>query len=435
MADTKTQFHIAIVGAGLGGLAAAISIAQGGHRATIFEQSTELGEIGAGIQIPPNSSKILKALGVLPKIESLSVRPHDFVLRSYRDGKVLSTQNTLPYTLDKYSAPYLHIHRADYHHVLVDEARRLGVDITLNSHVTGVDFSKPAVKFGGGQEDFEADLVIGADGLKSVTRETLLGRKDPPRLTGDLAYRIIVKASNMRQYPSLISLIEKPAITIWLGPDSHAVGYLLRGGDLYNIVLLCPDNLPEMVNTQKADLDEMRGIFAGWDERLRVLLGLVTESSKWRLENGRELDQWVASEGTFALLGDACHATLPYLASGAAMAVEDGYCLGLLLSRISPSPQISSRIALHDILIIYESLRKSRTGRVVMQSSHNRQIFHMHDGPRQRERDRQLMEFDSNPYEGYPNKWKDPVLQEWLWGYDVESEVERAWKRDRKSVV
>ena len=136
-------------------------------------------------------------MGVLPKIESLSVRPHDFVLRSYKDGQVLSTQNTLPYTLNRYSAPYLHIHRADYHHVLVDEARGLGVNIKLNSHVTGVDFSKPAVKFGDGQEDFEADLVIGADGLKSVTRETLLARKDPPRLTGDLAYRIIVKASDL----------------------------------------------------------------------------------------------------------------------------------------------------------------------------------------------------------------------------------------------
>jgi hypothetical protein len=195
----------------------------------------------------------------------------------------------------------------------VDEARRLGVDIKPNSHVTSVDFSRPAVRFGDGQEDFEADLVIGADGLKSVTRETLLGRKDPPRLTGDLAYRIIVKASDIRRHPSLLSLVETPAITIWMGPDSHAVGYLLKGGDLYNIVLCCPDNLPEMVNTQKADLDEMRGIFAGWDERLRTLLGLVTETSKWRLQNIEEMDQWVAREGTFALLGDACHATLPYL--------------------------------------------------------------------------------------------------------------------------
>jgi salicylate hydroxylase len=214
--------------------------------------------------------------------------------------------------MNTYSVPYLHIHRADYHRILVEEARRLGVEIRLKSHVAGVDFTKPAVQFGDGTE-FEADLVIGADGLKSVTREALLGRKDPPRLTGDLAYRIIVKASDMRQHPNLLSLIETPAINYWLGPDSHAVGYLLKGGDLYNIVLACPDTLPEMVNTQKADLEEMRGIFEGWDPRLRELLGLVTETSKWRLQNSEEMDIWCAKEGTFALLGDACHATLPYL--------------------------------------------------------------------------------------------------------------------------
>jgi salicylate hydroxylase len=214
--------------------------------------------------------------------------------------------------MNTYSAPYLHIHRADYHRVLVEEARRLGVEIRLNSNVTGVNFAKPAVQFGDGTE-LEADLVIGADGLKSVTREALLGRKDPPRLTGDLAYRIIVKVSDMRQHPNLLPLIETPAINYWLGPDSHVVGYRMKGGDLYNIVLCCPDTLPEMVNTQKADVEEMRGIFGSWDPRLKELLGLVTETTKWRLQNSEEMDIWSAKEGTFALLGDACHATLPYL--------------------------------------------------------------------------------------------------------------------------
>jgi salicylate hydroxylase len=214
--------------------------------------------------------------------------------------------------MEKYSAPYLHIHRADYHRVLVSEARRLGVEIRLESHVVGVDFEGPAVLLKDG-ERLEADLVIGADGLKSVCREALLGRKDPPKLTGDLAYRIIVSASEMRKHPNLISLIETPAINYWMGPDSHAVGYLLKGGDLYNIVLACPDNLPEMVNTQKADVEEMRSIFKDWDPRLREVLRLVRETSKWRLQNSEEMDQWCDERGRFALLGDACHATLPYL--------------------------------------------------------------------------------------------------------------------------
>jgi len=290
--------------------------------------------------------------------------------------------------------------------------------------VAGIDFDAPSVKLANGTV-FKADLVIGADGLKSVCRESLLGRKDPPRLTGDLAYRITVPASKMREQECLRELVDSPAINYWMGPDSHAVGYLLKGGDLYNMVLACPDNLPELVNTARADLREMRDFFSNWDPRLKALLGLVQETSKWRLMNSEEMARWGHEGGKFVLMGDACHATLPYLASGAAMAIEDGYLLGSLLSRVaSPSP-----ILLADILTLYESLRKSRTTQIVKQSSHYQQIFHMHDGPRQEERDRQLVEFDAEPYEGYPNKWRDPVFQEWLWGYDAETVVEDAWER------
>jgi len=119
----------------------------------------------------------------------------------------------MPYTENEYGAPYLHIHRADYHKILVDEARRRGVDIRLNSHVKDIDFEKPAVVLADGCE-FRADVVIGADGLKSVCREALLGHPDPPRLTGDLAYRITVRADEMKRHPDLVSLVKGPAINI-----------------------------------------------------------------------------------------------------------------------------------------------------------------------------------------------------------------------------
>jgi len=190
---------------------------------------------------------------------------------------------------------------------------------------------------------------------------------------------------------------------------------------LYNIVLCCPDNLPPSVPSAQADLKEMCDFFADWDPRLRALLSIVQESSKWRLQNSEEMAHWCHPSGNFALMGDACHATLPYLASGAAMAVEDGAFLGSLFSRLTSRSQIP------DILTIFESVRKARTTRVVKGSSHYRDIFHMHDGPKQEERDRQLLENDEEPFEGFPNKWRDPVFQEWLWGYDVEREVEKAW--------
>ena len=218
----------------------------------------------------------------------------------------------IPYAEDRYGAPYLHIHRADYHRILVAEAEHLGVRIILSATVLSIDFEKSLVKLRD-KPDYEADLVLGADGLKSVCREALLGHPDPPHLTGDLAYRIIVKAEDMLKHPDLRDFAEKPAINYWMGPQCHAVCYLLKGGGLYNIVLICPDNLPEMVNTSKADLQEMRDIFEKWDPKLRALLGLVQETSKWRLQNSEEMTSWSHPSGKFCLLGDACHATLPYL--------------------------------------------------------------------------------------------------------------------------
>ena len=218
----------------------------------------------------------------------------------------------VPYAEERYGVPYLHIHRADYHRILVEEAERLGVTMALGSTVTNIDFAKPSLQLRD-KPDFHADIILGADGLKSVCREVLLGHSDPPRLTGDLAYRVIVKAEDMRKHAELRDLADRPAINYWMGPSAHAVCYLLQGGGLYNIVLICPDNLPEMVNSQKADLQELRTFFENWDPKLKKLLGLIQETSKWRLQNSEEMKSWSHPCGKFALLGDACHATLPYL--------------------------------------------------------------------------------------------------------------------------
>ncbi|WEW55625.1 3-hydroxybenzoate 6-monooxygenase superfamily protein [Emydomyces testavorans] len=419
----RPQFHVVIVGAGLGGLAAAIGIAKARHKVTLLEQAPELGEIGAGIQIPPNASLILKRWGVLDEIETVSVRPKDFVLRSYRDGKVLSVQNVFPFLEDRYGAPYLHIHRADYHKILLKEVRRLGVTILLDSTVVGVDFEKPAVHLKG-KPDFHADVVFGADGLKSTCREALLGHPDPPRMTGDLAYRIIVKAEDMRKNPELSDFLDNPCMNYWMGPSAHVVCYFLQGGGLYNIVLVCPDNLPELVSIAQADVEEMRTFFEHWDPRLKVILGLVQETKKWRLQNSEEMERWSHPGGKFALLGDACHATLPYLAQGAAQALEDGAFIGTLFENIEDESQLS------DVLAIYEKVRKPRTTRVVRGSTALRDIFHMHDGPAQEERDRILL--NEKPFIGYPNRWADPVFQKFLFDYDARGEALRAWSEYKK---
>ena len=332
---------------------------------------------------------------------------------------MLSRQNMLPYAVDTYGNPYLHIHRADYHKILAEEAHRLGVSIQPGSTVTAIDFETPAIHIKG-RPDFRADIVVGADGLKSVCREALLSYADPPKLTGDLAYRIVVKAEDMVKHENLRELVNNPAINYWMGPNAHVVCYLPKGGGLCNIVLACPDNLPELVNTQAADIQEMRDFFAKWDPRLKTLLSIVQETSKWRLQNSEEMKKWSHPSGKFALLGDACHATLPYLAQGAAMAVEDGAVLGALMEKLEDKAQLK------DVLVIYEKLRKERTTRVVKGSTALREIFHLEDGERQYERDRQLLY--EQPFEDFPNRWADPVFQLWLFSYDAHAEVEKAWK-------
>ncbi|KAL8883887.1 MAG: hypothetical protein Q9215_007942 [Flavoplaca cf. flavocitrina] len=372
------MIHVVIVGAGLGGLAAAIGIAKAGHQITILEQAGALGEVGAGIQIPPNASRILKKWGLLDSIRAVSVQPSDFILRSYHDGTVLSKQNLVPYAEERYGAPYLHIHRADYHRILVAEAECLGVKIWLHSKISHIDFDEPSVQVVGQPGKFHADIIIGADGLKSTCREAMQG--PPPHLTGDLAYRIVVKASDMKAHPGLRDLAEKPAINYWLGPSAHV---------------------------------EMRAIFKEWDPKLRILLGLVQESSRWRLQDSEEMGTWV--RGKFALLGDACHASLPYLAQGAALAIEDGAVLGQLLS--------IDGLNISTTLSTYESIRKARTTRIVKGSAALRDVLHLPDGREQRERDK---DFSSEPFEGYPNRWADPVFQPWLFDYDVQKEVDKA---------
>lgn len=211
--------------------------------------------------------------------------------------------------------PYLHIHRADLHAELVAEAERLGVILILGCVATSVNFQgqRPAVLIERGGR-VEGDVIFGADGLKSVCRRSVLGCDyKPVQLSGDLAYRIVIKTEEMRKYPDLVELCEKPGLDFWMGPDAHAVCYFLQKGELCNIVLLCPDNLPEMVNTQKADLGEMKHIFRGWDPKLTTLLSIVHESVKWRLLDSEELQKWSSPCGRMVLLGDVCHAMLPYL--------------------------------------------------------------------------------------------------------------------------
>jgi len=266
------------------------------------------------------------------------------------------------------------------------------------------------------------DLVVGADGINSRLREIMLGREEPPTPTGDLAYRLLLNTKDMLKDPELAKFVQNPQVNYWLGPDAHAVNYVLRGGELFNMVLLVPDDMPaDGASTLEGNVEEMRALYKDWDPRIGKLLLLCDSVHKWRLCIRKGMDTWSHPGGSFTLLGDAVHATLPYLASGAGMSFEDGAVLGECLSRITSKSPAQKRLALK----VYEMCRKERTESVVERGNRQQYLYHLHDGEEQRERDRRLMEVPTKPGEALA--WRDPGLAPRLLGYDCLKDVDEKW--------
>lgn len=416
---TVLPLDFVIVGGGLGGVTAAISLRLAGHNVTLLEQALELGEVGAGIQIPPPSVRILHTIGAYDYVRKTSMIPNNVKMFRWEDGKELSLQNLVPLTQDSYQSDYLHCHRADYHSALVKRADEVGVDFRLNCHVNQIDFENSTVTCADGKS-YKGDVVIGYDGIKSNMRSAILKREDPPYTTGDMAFRALVSTSEMKKHPELEKLWAEPNINFWWGPDCHIVIYLLQGGDTCNIVVLCPDTLPEGLAIMDSSKEDLKELLKDWDPMLLKLFELVHETKKWKLQNSRELPTWTHETGNVIILGDASHATLPYLASGASQALEDAAVIAGLFARIEDKSQI------HDLLKITESLRKWRSTQVVQGSTNCRDIFHLADGSEQLARDAEL---SINPSRlGCPNRWADPVFRDFLFGYDAFAEGERGWK-------
>jgi salicylate hydroxylase len=253
----------------------------------------------------------------------------------------------------KYGAPFVDLHRVDLQRMLYQRALDLGVVVRLDARVTKANPDEAEVILESG-ESVQGDLIMGADGLWSRCREALLGRKDQPIPTGDLAYRIVLTLDQIMD-PDLREWVAKPSCHFWIGPGAHAIGYSLRSGTVYNIVLLCPDDLPKDISKQPSSGDEMRKLFVGWDPILTRFLDHVNTVGKWKLMHRSEMDSWTTEKGNFVLMGDSCHPMLPYLAQGANSSIEDGAVLGRLLRGIPSLSQLSHAVKL------YERVRKARS--------------------------------------------------------------------------
>ena len=233
---------------------------------------------------------------------------------SFRDGSLLSKANLDPHCESEFGAPHLCIHRVDFHNCLLRGAKRLGADIRLDCSVASIDFHTAAVTLHSG-EVYEADVLLGSDGERSVCREALLGHPDPPRHSGDLVYRTLLKSEKIRQRTDLVGIMNPPDFHIWSGPGGHAISYALKRDDEYNIALTHPDTSVDKVEfgPQHANIDELRAFFKDWDPKIIALLEIATEISKWTLLESSDLYMWTHPAGKFALVGDAAHAMFPFL--------------------------------------------------------------------------------------------------------------------------
>ncbi len=354
--DLSTQ-KIVIVGGGIGGLTAALALAMRGADVTVLEQAQAITEVGAGIQVSPNGFRVLNALGLGDGIAAQSVKGRAICLRDYRRGDQVLRLN-LAEMPD--GAGYYFVHRADLIDLLAEHVRVRGGKIRLLQKVCAVTHgAKPRVALCNG-DALAADLVIAADGLHSVTRAQLNGA-DAPFFTGQTAWRAIVP--NVQGHPMHARL--------HMGPGRHFVSYPLRDGSMVNLVAVQERDLWVEEGWNHADdPDNLRAAFADFCPEVHQLLAGVTEVRLWGLHRHPVAKTWVG-EG-LALLGDAAHPTLPFLAQGANMALEDAWVLADCLARGT-----DQRAALQS----YQDKRQARVRRVVNAASSNARKYHLRHGP------------------------------------------------------
>ncbi len=351
---------ITVVGAGIGGLTAATALARRGARVDVLEQADDIGEVGAGVQISPNGGVVLDALGLGAQLDTIATKAAAVHLKDYRAGRSVLK---LDLTRIPGKTPYRLVHRADLVNSLVNAARREGVRICLLHPVTGLradDGGKPVIRTGQGTT-VRPDLVIGADGLHSVIRQSLNG-DEAPFFTGQVAWRALAP----------VSKAPPPGIaTVHMAPGRHVVTYPLRNGRIMNIVAV--EERAEWAGESWSSCDDpanLQRAFRAFCPEVRDLIGRAGKVHLWGLFRHGIAPKW--HRGNVAILGDAAHPTLPFLAQGASMAIEDAWVLAASLAR---SGDIPAGLAL------YQKRRQARVTRVVNAASKNAGSYHLRLAP------------------------------------------------------
>jgi salicylate hydroxylase len=353
------SLHIAIIGAGIGGLAAACALRQHGFDVTVYERAAQLGEVGAGLQLGPNAVKVLRALGIFSALQPMAFEATNFVSLAWDDGHLRFREPLRATATARFGAPYVMAHRADLHRLLTER-------LPDNAIVCGAHCVTVAATADGARADFadgrivEADVIIGADGINSVVREKLLGPQ-PARYTQQMAWRCVVPIACVptRVGPGGSVTVGRDEYVGWIGPDGHVICYPICGGETYNIFAgHVSEEWVEESWSVPSSVNELLAGYAGWNPTLLEMLSHVRECYKWGIRDRDPLPRWTF--GRITLLGDAAHPMMPTLAQGAAIALEDAFAIARHLARHRDDPA--------QALAAYEGERRPRASKVQLQA-------------------------------------------------------------------
>ena len=393
-----------ISGGGIGGLTAALCALHFGHEVTVLERASELGEVGAGIQVPPNAMKVFEALNLADDLAAIGFRPQAIEARMGLSGLQLFDIPLGEAAIARWGSPYLHIHRADYIRVLEQALRRQSPDaIKLGADVTGYRQTENGVfvSLADGRE-IEGDVLLGGDGIHSPIRRQMLG-DDKPVFTGNVAWRAVVPMDVLGDDAP------RPTACAWMGPGKHCVTYRLRRGELANFVgVVERDDWTTESWTEQGTQEEALADFAGWHPTIQRILSEADSLYRWALFDRAPLKTWV--DGRVALIGDAAHPMLPFMAQGAAMAVEDAWGVVQKLSQNDTVP---------DGLKAYEALRHARTSAAQAGSRANAKTFH------RRTRFSQLATYGPMWLAGKMAPMAIHARQDPIYGYDITATASR----------
>ncbi|MEM0922790.1 MAG: FAD-dependent monooxygenase [Pseudomonadota bacterium] len=350
-----------IAGGGIAGMAAGLALARAGWQVELVETAPALGEVGAGLQIGANAAKALDWLGVLPEARAQASHPDRAEIRNGVTGGLLLSLPLGPRAERRWGAPYLQLHRADLLAILTRAAEAAGVTLRLGTRAQRVvtHGTHAALHLEDGAIH-HGDLVLGADGIRSTLRGGL-NRDEEARFTGQIAWRALIPAERLSTPP-------ESAATVWAGPGGHLVTYPLRSGSLINLVAVREQSdWAEEGWSLPGDPDALRIAFHGWHARPREILEAVDHCFLWGLFDRPAQVRW--SSGRLALIGDAAHPMLPFLAQGAGQALEDAVVLARHLAR-------AGEAAIPEALSAWEEERWPRVARVIRRAEANGRLFH-----------------------------------------------------------